>query len=191
MNFVEKRITYFEVPGSQNTDTVLQLAKKRAEELGIRDIVVASTSGETGLRAAQVFQGLKSNLIAVTFSGAFAEEGTVLSEEKREALEKKGVRVLMCTHALGDDVDRAFTNKYGGSSYKEAVARTLRIFSQGMKVCVEITLMAADSGLIDVSKEIIAIAGTDHGADTAVVIKPSYPRKFFDLKVREIIAKPR
>ena len=60
-----------------------------------------------------------------------------------------------------------------------------------MKVAVEITLMAADAGLLDVSEEAIAIAGTDEGADTAIVIKPAYSRKFNELKIREILAKPR
>ena len=60
-----------------------------------------------------------------------------------------------------------------------------------MKVCVEIVLMAADSGLIPVNREVIANAGTDEGADTAIVVRPSYPRKFLELKIKEIIAKPR
>ncbi|MEM2970188.1 MAG: hypothetical protein QXR63_04550 [Candidatus Bathyarchaeia archaeon] len=60
-----------------------------------------------------------------------------------------------------------------------------------MKVAVEIVLMAADAGLIPVDKEVIAIAGTGTGADTAIVVQPAYSRKFLDLKIKEIIAKPR
>lgn len=50
--------------------------------------------------------------------------------------------------------------------------------------------MAADAGLILVDKDIIAIAGTGKGADTALRIRPANAAKFFDLKIREIIAKP-
>jgi len=59
-----------------------------------------------------------------------------------------------------------------------------------MKVAVEVALMAADAGLISVVGDVIAIAGTDRGADTAIVVRPSYTRKFLDLKIKEIIAKP-
>jgi hypothetical protein len=61
---------------------------------------------------------------------------------------------------------------------------------EGTKVCVEITLMAADAGLIPVDKDIVAIAGTGRGADTALRIKPANTARFFDLKIKEILAKP-
>jgi hypothetical protein len=88
-------------------------------------------------------------------------------------------------------VGSAFTEKFGGKTFNEIVAQTLYRFSQGMKVCAEIILMAADAGLIPVDKEVIAIAGTGSGADTAIVAKSAYPRKFLDFKILEIIAKPR
>jgi hypothetical protein len=61
---------------------------------------------------------------------------------------------------------------------------------EGTKVCVEITLMAADAGLIPVDGDVVAIAGTGRGADTALRIQPVNTSRFFDLKIREIIAKP-
>jgi hypothetical protein len=60
-----------------------------------------------------------------------------------------------------------------------------------MKVAVEDLLMAADAGLLDMDREVISIAGTGEGADTAIVCKPAYPRTFFDLEIREVLAKPR
>jgi hypothetical protein len=62
---------------------------------------------------------------------------------------------------------------------------------EGTKVCVEITLMAADAGLIPVDADVISIGGSGRGADTALRIQPANAAKFFDLKIREIIAKPR
>jgi hypothetical protein len=73
----------------------------------------------------------------------------------------------------------------------ELIAHALRRLGEGTKVCVEITMMAADAGLIPVDKDIIAIAGSGRGADTALLIKPANASRFFDLKIREIIAKPR
>jgi hypothetical protein len=60
-----------------------------------------------------------------------------------------------------------------------------------MKVACEIAAMAADAGLVRTDEEIIAIGGTGRGADTAVVIQPEYTHRFFNLKVKEIICKPR
>jgi hypothetical protein len=68
---------------------------------------------------------------------------------------------------------------------------TLRMFGQGMKVACEIATMAADAGLVRTDEEIIAIGGTGRGADTAIVLQPSYTHRFFNLRIKEIICKPR
>lgn len=188
---MEKNIVYFEGAGAENTKETIKLAKERADELGIRDIVVASTHGSTGLRAAEAFKDTNTNIVVVTISEAFEKEGWVMNMEERQKLLDKGLKVFTGTHALGDDVNSAFTEKYGSKAFNEVVAQTLYRFCQGMKVCVEIVLMAADAGLIPMDREVIAIAGTDKGADTAIVAKPAYSRKFLNLKVKEIIAKPR
>jgi hypothetical protein len=188
---MKKSITYFENTGPSNTDETLKLARERALELGIRDIVVASTHGETALEAAEVLDVSKFNVVAVTICEGYKSNGWAMSEKEREKLLAKKLKVLTSIHALGDDVSSAFTEKFGGKTFNEIVAQTLYRFSQGMKVCVEIVLMAADAGLIPVDRDVIAIAGTGEGADTAIVVTSSYPRKFLDLKIKEIIAKPR
>jgi hypothetical protein len=81
--------------------------------------------------------------------------------------------------------------KFGTLQPLELIANTLRLLGEGTKVCVEIVVMAADAGLIPFDRDVIAIAGTDRGADTALVVKPANASTFFDLKVRETIAKPR
>ncbi|NLE99974.1 MAG: hypothetical protein GX601_03265, partial [Anaerolineales bacterium] len=101
------------------------------------------------------------------------------------------VKVHTGLHALGDGVGSAFTDKHGGRVPEEIVRETLYRFCQGMKVAVECVLMAADAGLLDMSREVVAIAGTGSGADTAIVVKPAYPRKFHELEIREVLAKPR
>jgi hypothetical protein len=50
--------------------------------------------------------------------------------------------------------------------------------------------MAADAGALS-GNDIIAIGGSGHGADTALVLKPAHQNNFFDLRIREIICKPR
>jgi len=188
---LKKSILYFENAGPENTEATIQLAKARALELGIQDIVVASTHGGTGLKVAEAFKDMGVNIVAVTITEGYKDEGWAMTREERLMLQEKGVKVFTGIHALGDDVNSAFTDKYGGKALNEVVAQTLYRFCQGMKVCVEIVLMAADAGLIPVDREVLAIAGTDKGADTAIVVKPSYARKFLDLQIKEILAKPR
>ena len=189
MSEITVQSIYFDQPGSQNTARTLEIAQRRAEELGIRTVLVASTRGETGVHAAQLFQGY--NLVVVTHSAGFAGPNTQeLTEENRAAIEAAGAKILTCQHAFGG-VSRAVRKKWGTYEIDEFVAQTLRILGQGTKVVVEIALMAADAGLVRVGEPCIAIAGTGRGADTAVVLIPAHVQQFFDLRVLEVLAKPR
>ncbi len=44
-------MTYFVASGRENVDETLALVKKNAEELGIEDVVIASTTGFTARKA--------------------------------------------------------------------------------------------------------------------------------------------
>jgi len=185
---MELKTVYFEKPGSANTEETLKLAKERAEALGIKTVVVASTVGDTAVRAMEVFN--KSRVIAVTHVTGMRQPDTQeFTEENRQAVESKGGTVLTTTHSLGG-LSRAMRNKYNMSVLGEVIADTLRIFGQGIKVVCEIAMMAADSGLVRTDEDIIAIAGSGRGADTAVVMKPANTHDFFELKIREILCKP-
>jgi len=81
--------------------------------------------------------------------------------------------------------------KLGTYQLEEIIAYTLRLFGEGTKVAIEIALMAADAGLVSTSQECISIGGTSEGADTALLLKPAHAQNFFDLKIMEILAKPR
>jgi hypothetical protein len=180
---------YFEKAGPGNTRQTLELALARAGELGIKNIIVATTSGATALAAARLFQGF--NIVAVTHSTGFsAKDAQELLLQHKAELEKLGVKVLTCQHALGG-VNRAVRFKLKTYQLDEIIAYTLRTLGQGFKVCCEMSLMAADAGLVSVKEEAIAIGGTSSGADTAVVLTPVNAQDFFDLKVHEIICKPR
>lgn len=190
-NDLEQSIIYFEKSGPENTAKTLEAAKKRAKELKIKDIVVASTHGGTALKATEVFKDLKVNLVAVSICESFRKEGWAMTKVEKRKLTESGAKVLTSIHALGDSVASAFTEEFGGRSIEEVVRETLYRFCQGMKVCVEIVLMAADAGQIAMDREVLAIAGTGEGADTCIIVKPAYSRKFLDLEIREIVAKPR
>lgn len=181
--------TYFDQPGQANTDRTLELAKKRAEELGIQTILVASTRGTTGVKAAQLFTD--RDVVVVTHSTGFAEPNfQQLREKNGSKIEAAGATILTCMHAFGG-INRAVRRKWGTYKLDEIIAQTFRLFGEGMKVCVEIALMAADAGLVRVDEPCIAIAGTGRGADTAVVLTPANAQDFFDLRIHEILCKPR
>ena len=185
---MEVKTVYFENPGSENTEATLRIARQRADELGIKKIVVATTVGDTAVRAMGVFQGLR--IIVVTHVTGFRDPNVQeLTEENRQIIESKGGIIQTAAHSFGG-LDRAMRNKHNMHLLGDTVADTLRIFGQGIKVACEIALMAADAGLVRTDEDVISIAGSGRGADTAVVLTPVNTHHFFDLKVREILCKP-
>jgi hypothetical protein len=186
---MELKTVYFEKPGRENTEEVLRIAKQRAEELGIKTVVLASTKGDTAVRAMDVLQGLR--VIVVTHVSGFLKPNTQeFTEENRKIVESKGGIVLTTAHTFAG-ISRAMRNKFNTYVIGEVIANALRIFGQGTKVACEIAMMAADSGLVPTDEDVIAIGGTGQGADTALVLKPVNSHNFFDLKIRYILCKPR
>jgi uncharacterized protein len=180
---------YFNKPGDKNTTAVLGSVSRRAKELSIRKVVVATCSGQSAFAALKIL-GSDVKIIAVTHVTGFAKpDAQELSEENKNKLESQGVTVLTCQHAFGG-VGRAVRNKLSTYQVDEIMAYTLRIFGQGLKVAVELALMAADAGLIRTDEDVISAGGTATGLDTAVVIRPANSARFFDMKVREVICKP-
>lgn len=189
MTPIKTECTYFQRPGKENTDTTLRLVSARAAALGIKKVLVATTTGFTGLRALELLPD-DIKIIAVTHSTGFSEpDKQELQVADRETLEAGGVHVLTAQHAFGG-VGRAVRKQLGSYQTEEIIAYTLRRFGQGMKVVAEIALMAADAGLVSVRAPVIAVAGTGRGADTAVVLQPVNAQAFFDLKFWEIICMP-
>ncbi len=185
----EIQSVYFPEPGSCNTDKTLEIARKRAKQLGITTVVVASTSGETGVKAVRLFANCKVVVVTHTTGFQAPDVQELTPQNKARILEGGGV-ILTATHAFGG-VGRAVRRKFNTYQVDEIVAQTLRIFGQGVKVACEIVLMAADTGLIRTDEEVISIGGTASGADTALVIKPAHTHDFFELKVREVLCKSR
>ncbi len=163
---MELKTLLFETPGKHNTEATLQIAKERAQALGIKQVVVASSHGFTARQAHAVFAPLGVQVIAVTICHGWESEGWTMTPAEKAELLQLGIVVHTGIHALGDGVGSAFSEKHGGRAPEEIVRDTLYCFCQGMKVAVECVLMAADAGLLDMGREVISIAGTGEGADT-------------------------
>ncbi len=185
---MESKTVYFKNPGSKNTEEVFRIAKQRAEELGIKTIVVASTRGDTAVKAMDALQGLRV-IIVSHVTGFYEPDAQQFTEENRKIVESKGGIIVTAAHAFAG-LSRAMRHKYNMYVLGEVIADTLRIFGEGTKVACEVALMAVDSGLVRTDEEVFAIGGTDQGADTALVLRPANTHRFFDLKVKEILCKP-
>jgi len=184
-----EKILYHDLPGKENTEETLRAALERARALNVKDIVVASTTGATGVRACEVFKGF--NVVVVTHHVGFREPGVPqLLKPNEEKINSLGGRIFTGIHGLSG-VDRAIRTKWNTVQPVEIVADALRLFGEGAKVCVEIVIMAADAGLIPVDRDVVAIAGSGSGADTAFVANPVHANNFFKMTVREVICKPR
>lgn len=188
---MQKTITYFDKPGKANTDECLSIVLKAIDEYTYKHVVVASTNGDTGVLFAERLKDMNINLVVVTHSFGFKEPNTIeLTDEARKRIVSAGGRIYtgtMITHSL----ETAMAKQFSGVYPTLLVAQTLRRFGEGIKVCCEMTMMATDAGLIPESEEIVTVAGTGYGADAVAVLRAAASKRFFDLKVLEILAKPR
>ncbi|MBN2620988.1 hypothetical protein JXB22_07845 [candidate division WOR-3 bacterium] len=182
-------VSYWTNPGPTNTVGTITLALQRAKQLKIKHFVVASCRGNTVKEMLKFVPG--RTVIMITHQAGFHRPGVhEMPAQTARLLKKKGVTIYTGTHFLGG-VGRAIRTQFGGLEVDELIAHTLRILGQGVKVAIEIAIMAIDAGLIPYGKEIIAIGGTGKGADTAIVCLPAHGKDLFSFELREIICMPR
>jgi len=154
---------------------VLKAVARRLEGGDIDTVVVASTSGRTGVKFAEALKG-KANVIAIShedmdskLKASIAKMGGVAADKTHLPLHEKGM---------------------------DKIRDTFYTLGQGFKVTVEVILIAADKGLIKPYRNVIGVAGTGGGADTAIVARATSTKEIFSedaekkLEIREIIAMP-
>ena len=184
---MRKDILYFDQPGPANTDATIAAAVQRAEELGLRFLVVASTTGDTAEQLRAAVGGRDMRVVCVTYHAGFREGDEAMPVERRQQLRDQGIAVVIASHALSG-VERSINNKFGTIGPVEIIAHAYRCLGQGMKVAIEVAVMAADAACAPTSEDIIALGGSGKGCDCAIVVKAAHQNNFFDLRVREIIA---
>ncbi len=180
---MESRIVYFEERKPENTEKTFELVKERIQALGIKKLVLASTTGATAMKAAEYFKDTGVKLIVVGHQFDFHRAVNPFSGELVKSLTDLGHEVHFGTMLF-------HTNSLYESNIPILMGNILRCFSQGTKVCFEIVMMAADAGLVSVGEKIIAIAGTAKGSDTALVMQAASSQHLKKLRVNEIICKP-
>lgn len=179
----------FSNPGIENTADTVQAAVARARELGIKQLVAASYRGTTARYLLPYAKEFEIVIVGQVY-GYRAGDPNPMAEDTQQEIRLAGMQLLFTTHVLSG-AERGLSNKFQGVYPVEIMAHTLRCLGQGTKVCVEISTMALDGGLINEEQDIIAIAGTSKGADTALVIRPAHAQRILDTKIQEVICKPR
>ncbi|UCH78796.1 MAG: hypothetical protein JSU81_02275 [Candidatus Coatesbacteria bacterium] len=174
--------------GPEYTEATVQAAVAGCRERGIEHLVVASTKGGTARLAHEAVKDTDIKLIVVTHNTGFGEEGRQsFPEELRQELEAEGTRVHTATMVFRS-LGRAIRDLTGGDQ-EMLTASALRVLGEGTKVVAEIAMMAADAGLVP-PDDVVCVAGTGRGADTAAVVRAVSSNKFFDLRIRAYLAKP-
>lgn len=177
----------FQKCGKENTQKTAEIALQAARDTSIRHIVVASATGNT----AKLFAGIDGiETICITHAYGFEKKGEIeMSAKIRDSLTAQGLKVHTSAHVLSG-AERGLSKKFGGVNPVEVIAHSLRMFGQGTKVCVEVAVMALDAGLIPFGEAVIAVGGTNEGADTALVIIPSYSASILDTRIITMLCKP-
>lgn len=185
-----RQVEYFEKAGKENSQRCVEITASLVDE-GYSHVVVATTVGDTGVAMAGRLEGRDVNLVVVTHSAGFREPNRFeFLPENREEITKRGGKIYTGT-ILTHSIETAFAGKFQGLYPTMIVAQSLRRLGEGVKVCCEIVMEACDGGLIPELEEVVAVAGTGRGADTVCIIKSAASKRFLDLKVLEILAKPR
>ena len=188
-----KTIVYLDKAGTKECPACLKAAAERAAELGVKHAVVATTSGRTALELARALRaaGSRAAVVGVGYAANFAAKWGRLEKRFTAPAEKLGAVFIAGTHALGG-INGAVRDKFGNSATPGGlIANTYYTFGQGMKVAVEVALMAADQAAVPTGAEVLALGGSGEGADTAVVLAPACSHEFFKLRIREVVCMPR
>ncbi|MFB0522619.1 MAG: pyruvate kinase alpha/beta domain-containing protein [Candidatus Bathyarchaeia archaeon] len=191
---------YFSVCGQINTEKTLELAIQRADELNIKKLIVASETGLSALKAVDMLRGSEINLVVVTSAAGTKIENSIIGDlrigipDKRiwDQLEKNGAKIVRATDPLYN-IGAALEHK-GVPTLATLVRLSLKMISSGTAVCVTATLMATDNGVLREGEEVVAVAGSWVGLDTALVVRAANSVNFLKvgaMQIREIICKPR
>ena len=175
---IKKSIMYFTTKGRRNTETLMKAAAERLKEGDIEAVIVATTSGETALKAAEILPK-GTRIIGANFQAAHWNQHPKPDADTRRKAEALGVTFM----------PEEPTAKYL-KDISKSVPDTFRRMGQGMKVAVEVAMQAVEVGLVSAGAKVIGIGGTSKGSDVAIVIKAAGSIDFSSLWVSEILAKP-
>lgn len=187
-------IVYFEdtKKAAQNTRRVVEVVGEHLKERRVKHVVLATNTGYVGAQFAPLAKKHpKVNFVGVKMAPAVDKIYDVKwSARHAKAMEKAGIKLVCGTHAITGGVDRAVQGLFEGYSPGSLIAHSLYLFSQGMKVCVEIIAMACDAGLVPEGVEVVSCAGTGHGSDTVIAARSAGSANLFKIDIHRVLAMP-
>ncbi len=210
----------FERPGPINTEAIVEAVL--AESSKYEYIVAASVTGDSAVKIAEKVKNKK--VVCVTCPQGMHWEVDKMNKdlfakipelaEIRDAWVKQGLTKVpmqvtaenrLKLESYGVPIVRGTIPFFGPSfsmrlhphhiSSLDILAKTLELISTGTLVCLESVLMCVDAAIIPEHEEVLAVAGTERGLDTAWVIKSSASANLFHpekgSRFVELLAKPR
>ncbi len=207
---MKRTIRFFPHYGPENTSEVIDAVAERLQERDINTVVVASSTGEMAIRMVQRLRSAAQEpdtaalprVIAVSDPpwaiGKIPKAGRISSDNKARLLALGAEVVDSVPYASRAYSTGASNNVYEALDLLVVVFDAFRMVGgNGLKVAIEVALMATNGGVIQPGQEVIAVAGTGNGLDTAVVVKSAYSIDIFSTdpserpEIREILAMPR
>jgi len=181
-------------------------AQERAKQLNVRNVLVATNTGKS-VEAAQDIMGPGFTFFAVGNPSSSRDKGLVLhcgiTAEAKGKLEGRGITVITREVSAFAGLPRNSTFKNANRAYIERFSRTFgpdetvpsnvckvmnhvlsEFFGDGPRVCMEIVLMAADSGQLPLAEDCMAITTPNGYSHAALVVHPVKSEELFGTHFR-------
>jgi hypothetical protein len=193
---------------------VFERAKEQAERFGITNVLVATNTGSS-VKTAQDVMGDGFRYFAVGNPSSSRAKGLVLhdgiSPATRAELERRGITVVLQdvpafvgheANEIFHRANRAYIERFGrtfepGETVPSNICKVMvhvlsEFFGDGPRVCMETALMAADSGLLPLDEDCMAIARPSKYAHAALIIRPVRSAALFSthFRVKDLLLVP-
>ena len=183
---IKRETIYYEEGGADHTETTLQASLDAAKELGVKTILIASTSGDTGVKAAEMYRGSGVQLIVVGHQMGFpVAKVQQFKPENWERIAELGGVVNLGTDVVTNSIRHRQSLGHSPMSF---ITQTL--IAMKVKVNVEIIAKACDAGQILPGDKVISVAGSHKGADTSAVFLANDSPNILDVKPQMYICYP-
>ncbi len=205
---MERTVHFFEKPGAENTNDVISCLVDRVREGDIDSVVVASVSGRMATIVAEKVrkQGLKTKVVCVSGPKSWKKypqyQFPLITRKEQSRLESLQVKVV-------NNIDEPFKPILFRDWWEKKTLKVphpesdlfwmalICVGGHGFRTAIEIVFMAVDAGVVQPGQNVVAVAGTGRGLDSAVVLRAGrfneavgrYPAK--RLKIEEILAMPK
>lgn len=190
---------------------IVEVAKEQAETFGVRNIIVPTYSGKSARLVCEVFGSDYLIIAVGNPASAAAKglmRGSGITDETKAKLETQGIKVVLRDQSLvqalafghgfeiGGKRFNLWGHHFGSASLQEVIEKagqhidfnavaiifkTLQLFDNGPRVCIETMLMAADSDVLPLDQDCLAVVRTPGDSpDVTMVMHPCKTEDLFN-----------